>query len=55
MKAPLSNRILEILSDQVGSKMLVETIINNPHSDNQSIKIGNKKYELQRVTGYQKH
>ncbi|MFY0601967.1 MAG: hypothetical protein JXR03_20000 [Cyclobacteriaceae bacterium] len=56
MKAPLSKRVLEILSDKIGSKKLVETAIVNPDShDQSSFKIGDKKYQLQRVASYLKH
>lgn len=55
MKAPISKKLLAILSDKAGSKELVHTAIVKDKSQSSSIKIGNKEYELHRVASYIKH
>lgn len=55
MKAPISKKLLAILSDKASSKELVQSVIVKEKNQTTSIKIGDKHYELHRVDSYSKH
>ena len=50
VKAPLSQKIQEILKDSTNSKVLMESVINGERSHVHSVRIGEKDFELQRVS-----
>lgn len=53
MKAPISKRVLDILSDKKNADTLVEAMMTKDRSN--TIKINGKKYELRRLASYIKH
>ena len=53
MKAPISKRVLKILSDKKNADTLLQAMMTKEKSN--VIKIDGKKYELRRVANYTKH
>lgn len=53
MKAPISKRILNILSDKKDAETLLQAMKKKDKSN--TIKVNGKKYELRRVASYLKH
>ncbi len=50
MKAPISEKIRTILSDRTNSKKLAQAVVEK--TDEPTIEIGDKKYELHRVASH---
>lgn len=56
MKAPISKKVLAILSDKISSQKLLETAVMVKYdNEDHDIAVGDKRYRLQRINNLVNH
>lgn len=55
MKAPISQRVKEILSDKKTAEKLISSVVKKKKTTDNVIVVGGKHYQLQKVTSTHRH
>lgn len=55
MKAPISQRVKEILSNEKTAEKLISSVIKKKKTTDDIIIFGDKYYQLQKITSTRKH
>ena len=55
MKAPISQRVIEILSNKSTADKLVRSVVTKEGDPDNTIMLGGKHYQLQKIANIHKH